>query len=175
MLIDKGCKTDSTDITLAYQHGHKEALELLMCNKNGYLASPDASTPQQLLKKLESQSQAQEVVNMENKILERLDDVRLKYEASRKQKAPTLPASFRELITLAPFWKTIGEHLKLPPGLLDTISIDNHDRERDCLRETLERWLKITDPLPTWEQLVQAVKPINQEKADSISKKHCVS
>ena len=169
VLIDKGCKTDEADVILAYEHGHKEALKLLTNNKYDSSASPSGQTLQQLLEKLETQKQEQEIFNTEKDILKAVDDL----GALQVQEAPKLSDIFRELLPLASHWKSIGEYLKLPPGLLNIISFDNHNRERDCLRETLEHWLKTTDPPPTWEQLVQAVKPIDQGKAGSLNKKHC--
>ena len=94
--------------------------------------------------------------------------------ALKTQKPLTLSVLFRALLPLASSWQAIGEHLKLPPELLNTIGIDCQYRERDCLREMLDEWLKMTEPLPMWEQLVQAVMPIDKEKAEIIRVKHCL-
>jgi hypothetical protein len=48
-----------------------------------------------------------------------------------------------------------------------------HNRERDCLREVLEEWLKEIDPPPTWEQVVHAVRQVDEGKAEEIHSKYC--
>ena len=176
MLINHGCQTTEEDIKAAFEQDHKEALDILVKNKNGYSpSSPDGVSLQQLLSTLGMEYQIQDIMNVESEILEKVDDVQAKISALKTQKPLTLSALFRELLPLATSWQTIGENLKIPSEILSTIGIDCQYRGRDCLREMLDEWLKMIEPLPTWEQLVQAVMPIDKEKAETLQVKHCLS
>lgn len=101
---------------------------------------------------------------------------------SRASATPTTPTRskeltvqnlFKEMFSLASEWQNIGSLLNLPSGLLATIKFDNPGRAKDCLREMFTEWLKIVDPRPSWEQLVEAVEVIHQSKAEEIRVKYC--
>ena len=79
---------------------------------------------------------------------------------------------FKELLPLASQWQIIGTLLNVPPEKLDCIKQD-YSRGLDSLREMVTAWLKRIDPPPTWEQLVEAVEPLDQARAEAIRSKHC--
>lgn len=79
---------------------------------------------------------------------------------------------FKELLPLQTYWKTIGTFLKIPAEDLDAIQRDNFYQQNDCLREMIKRWLRITDPAPTWEELVEAVRLIDSRRAEEIKLKY---
>ena len=54
-------------------------------------------------------------------------------------------------------WYNIGLELDIDPGTLDTIKRDN-DNSDDRFRAMLTTWLKMTEPKPTWEVLVEALQ-----------------
>lgn len=78
------------------------------------------------------------------------------------------PVLLKKLMPLASEWHNIGTLLGISEGELDAIRKENN-RERDCLREMVKAWLRIVDPEPTWEGLAEAVRVIDQKKAQDIS------
>lgn len=78
---------------------------------------------------------------------------------------------FKETITLATHWKTIGTLLCVPKHVLDRIKNDE-DGVNDRLQEMLSEWLKQTNPAPTWATLADAVEMVNSSKAKKL-RKHC--
>ena len=84
---------------------------------------------------------------------------------------PTLPNVLRELIDQDSEWQNIGVLLNIPSARLKLIK-NYYNRTRDCLREMILEWLKMNPP-PTWQQLVEAMAPINQKTAESIHSKYC--
>ncbi len=80
---------------------------------------------------------------------------------------------YRELLPLASKWNKIGILLNIKPEQLDTIKSNNPEDVEDCLLETIKGWLNGIDPRPTWEELVEAVKPFNENKAEDIRIKYC--
>ena len=78
----------------------------------------------------------------------------------------------RELLPLASQWKIIGTLLDVPQGKLDSIKYEC-SLASDCLLEMVKAWLKKIDPPPTWEQLVEAVEPLDPARAEAIRSKHC--
>ena len=64
-------------------------------------------------------------------------------------------------------WKNIGTLLEIPGGTLDRI-VRDEQFTNDCLREMLQEWLRQTNPLPTWTQIIEAVKPFNPSVADEM-------
>jgi len=86
----------------------------------------------------------------------------------------TLRCLMKELKLQASEWYNIGVFLYMPTGLLDTIKRDNQNRSMDCLQEMLKAWLETTNPLPTWELVVEAVRERSAKLADKLHKKYCV-
>jgi len=80
----------------------------------------------------------------------------------------------KELKLVASEWHNIGVFLKMSPELLQMIKRDNNNRSMDCLREMLTAWLETTDPPPTWELVVDAVRERSEKLADKLHKKYCV-
>ena len=80
---------------------------------------------------------------------------------------PKLKDAFRELLTLAAEWKTIGALLGLQPHMLARVKADE-DGVRNCLQGMLSEWLNQIDPPPTWAILVEAVEAVSQQKAQEI-------
>ena len=85
----------------------------------------------------------------------------------RADEKPILKDAFRELLTLAAEWKTIGTLLGLQPHTLARVKADE-DGVRNCLQEMLSEWLKQIDPPPTWAVLVEAVEAVSAHKAEEI-------
>ena len=54
-------------------------------------------------------------------------------------------------------WYDIGLQLRLGVGTLNAIKKDNNSTS-DCLRETLTTWLKTCPSLPTWNNIVNALR-----------------
>ena len=73
---------------------------------------------------------------------------------------------------LAFLWKNIGTFLNVHNGILNTISHNERDNAENCLREMLfTRWNQI-DPLPTWNDLADAIQPFNPRVAEEIRKRY---
>lgn len=73
-------------------------------------------------------------------------------------------------------WYNIGLGLRVPPGTLNAIRSQFRDRPDDCLRETLQEWLKQTDPNPTWSRLVEALRRDDvgeQQLAKTLEARYC--
>lgn len=60
----------------------------------------------------------------------------------------------------------------LPSGKLDVIERDKCNQQEDCLLEMISVWLRMTDPEPTWETLVDAVKHFDPQRAQEIYSKY---
>lgn len=80
---------------------------------------------------------------------------------------PKLKDAFKTLLPLAAEWFNIGVLLDFEEGILQEIE-QNERREHDRLRAMLSAWLKIEDPLPTWNDLANAVEPFDEEIAEKI-------
>ena len=69
-------------------------------------------------------------------------------------------------------WKLIGLGLRLPPSDLDAMSGD----PLECLQNSLSKWLKGIDPLPTWNALIAVLRSrvVDEEKkAQELEEKFC--
>ena len=123
----------------------------------------------------------------QGRIMEKLNEIHAipTTPAEDENNDPILPTSghtenltwgniYRELISLDIDWQNIGVLLDVPSAELNAISAD-YNRTRDCLREMIMEWLKMVDPLPTWEILVEAVELIDPETAINIHTKYCSS
>jgi len=126
-----------------------------------------------------------ELLAVQHLILETVTDIHFKtmsryrgtaskqMSRAKNEDTLTLPVLLGEFMSLylTADWQNIGALLDLPPVELSTIKHDN-SRVIDCTREMLDMWLKTTDPPPSWEQLVQAVKVMDSAKADTIQMKY---
>ena len=82
-------------------------------------------------------------------------------------KMPKLRDAFKDLLSLAHEWMTIGILLGVPKHILERIKADE-DGARNRLQAMLSEWLKQVDPEPTWASLVEAVENVDQQRAQEI-------
>lgn len=81
-----------------------------------------------------------------------------------------MEAVHKILIPIKDDWKGIGNSLHVDPGTL--LEITNiYKKSEDCLREMLREYLQKRNPLPMWQELVQAAERYNQAVANSISRR----
>jgi len=59
-------------------------------------------------------------------------------------------------------WKDIGINLGLKLPVLKRIEADNPLKNRECFRETLEKWLQM-DTTATWHKLEKAITKATQD------------
>ena len=70
-------------------------------------------------------------------------------------------------------WKVIGLGLGVPPSDLEAIS----GSPQECLQSSLTKWLKGTDPSPTWDALVAVLRSRvvgEEKKAQELEDTFCV-
>ena len=65
-------------------------------------------------------------------------------------------------------WYNLGLELKLPPGTLEAIKLENPHVSGDCLRAILYEWLKNLDPPPTWQSLSKALQSPTVEMGELV-------
>ena len=82
---------------------------------------------------------------------------------------PSLSDAFRELFPLASNWKCIGTFLEVKDHVIDGIESNKED-VTDKLRAMLSKRIKETKPL-TWDDIVDAIKPIDQRKSEDLRKR----
>ena len=73
-------------------------------------------------------------------------------------------------------WYCIGLKLKVPVDTLDSIKAQS-DNPSECLLQALKHWLKMVDPKPTWQVLVDALRSHLVEEhqlANTIEDKYCL-
>ena len=73
-------------------------------------------------------------------------------------------------------WYDIGIELKFSIGTLDTIRKNFPHAAEYCLRELCIRWLKCTEPRPTWTALTKALEsaPVGEgHLAQQLRDKYC--
>lgn len=75
------------------------------------------------------------------------------------------------LIPIAHKWKEIGESLSLSSEALDKIKIEYKCKPDQCLREMLREYLEQGASLPSWDDIVSAVKEYSSQVAKSIIKR----
>ena len=61
-------------------------------------------------------------------------------------------------------WEDIGMELGLELDVLKIITRDNTLQSIACLRETLNKWLKLNNDDTTWKTLEVALTNVNREK-----------
>ena len=63
-------------------------------------------------------------------------------------------------------WHDIGIELDLPKPELDNFREQHNNDFKECLKEMITKWLKRTNPRPTWEALIEVLKgPVIEEEA----------
>ena len=72
-------------------------------------------------------------------------------------KIPDLKDLLHALQDKAAKWSLIGIQLDLSPDQLDIIRADS-DGVVECLRGVLRKWQSKTDPRPTWNTIIQALR-----------------
>ena len=65
---------------------------------------------------------------------------------------------FKSVFDARAKWYDIGLELKMDAGSLDAIEKDNPRDVQDCLRALLRKWLRRSQPKPTWGALVEALE-----------------
>lgn len=58
----------------------------------------------------------------------------------------------------SPDWFDLGLELGINQTSLRIIGHDNHDVVKRCFTDMLSEWLKMIDPLPSWEALISALR-----------------
>ena len=69
-----------------------------------------------------------------------------------------LPKLLNLLVDATPQWFELGLQLGIDQTTLKIIERDNRDMTRRCFIEMLSEWLKMIDPLPSWEGLIAVLK-----------------
>ena len=90
-------------------------------------------------------------------------------------KLDDLSTVLEELYEARTKWYFIGLKLKVPVDTLDSIKTQS-DNPNECLLQALKHWLKMVDPKPTWQALVDALRSRLVEErqlATSIEEKYC--
>ena len=62
------------------------------------------------------------------------------------------------LVDASPEWLELGLQLGVNQTTLRIIRQDNHHSTKRCFMEMLSEWLKMIDPLPSWENLIATLK-----------------
>ena len=85
---------------------------------------------------------------------------------------PELKDAFKDLVSVATQWRTIGTLLGLSGHVLDKIKSDE-DSAHDRLLTMLSEWLKQTaDSHLSWATLADAVEVINSSKAKEMRERY---
>ena len=69
-----------------------------------------------------------------------------------------LPKLLNILVDASPEWMDLGLQLGVDQTTLRVIERDYRDMTKRCFMEMLSEWLKMIDPLPSWEELIAALK-----------------
>ena len=173
LLTERSRNTDPISINTA-QENHKKALQLSVLHEKEGSADSESDSAHDL----EPHSKIQATVAAQDKLVEKITKIQsslasLDDSASQHTDGLSLAKTFKELIPLACHWQEIGIWLNLPADVLANIGDLNCSRERGCLHEVLEEWLKEIDPPPTWEQLANATRQVEEGKAENIHSKYC--
>ena len=81
-----------------------------------------------------------------------------------------LPKLCNLLADASPEWMDLGLQLGVDQATLRIIRQDNHHVIEDCFTDMLSEWLKMIDPLPSWEGLIAALESpsVNQKDLASV-------
>ena len=63
-------------------------------------------------------------------------------------------------------WRPIGLKLGLQTCVLDMVKSSHPTESRECLRETLQKWLQLDGDSATWQTLELAITNANWEEFD---------
>lgn len=69
-----------------------------------------------------------------------------------------LPKVKNLLWDASPDWFDLGLELGIGQTTLRAIQHDNRDVTKRCFTDMLSEWLKMVDPIPSWEGLIAALK-----------------
>lgn len=69
-----------------------------------------------------------------------------------------LPQVIRAVYDARVKWYDIGLELKVDAASLDAIQEDNPRNVQNCLRDMLKKWLRRSQPKPTWGALKEALE-----------------
>ena len=76
---------------------------------------------------------------------------------------------------MASKWEDIGIQLDIDDGSLSKIKVDYPRDSGDCLREMLRTWLKKGDPAPSWNDIIEALECLGEEKlSQELKGRYCV-
>ena len=62
------------------------------------------------------------------------------------------------LVEASPEWLNLGLQLGVSHRALKIIQMENHHVVEHCFREMLAKWLQMTNPRPTWQCLIAALR-----------------
>ena len=85
--------------------------------------------------------------------------INVSYVAAEK---PRMKGLYRFLTDYCAYWRPIGLKLGLQSSVLDLIEADYHLKQRECFRETLQKWLQ-QDIHATWRKLELAITNAKRE------------
>ena len=92
----------------------------------------------------------------------------------QQKSVPTLKLLQKELYKIAKKWEDIGIQLDIDDDLLGKVKSDNHGDSKNCLREMLRIWVKNMDPQPSWTDLAEALKVLEEDEvAQRLKDKYC--
>ena len=77
-----------------------------------------------------------------------------------------LPKLLNLLADASPEWMDLGLQLGVNQTSLRVIERDHRDMTKRCFMEMLTEWLKMIDPLPSWEGLIAALKSPSVKRKD---------
>ena len=60
-------------------------------------------------------------------------------------------------------WRYFGAALKMSPLVLDDIE-EEVSQLRECYREVIRRWMRQTEPKPSWQVLVTAIREVKEDR-----------
>ena len=80
-----------------------------------------------------------------------------------------LPKLLNLLVDASPEWMDLGLQLGVDQTTLRVIERDHRDMTKRCFMEMLSEWLKMIDPLPSWETLLAALESPSVKRKDLAS------
>ena len=79
-----------------------------------------------------------------------------------------LPKLLNLLVDASPEWMDLGLQLGVNQTTLRAIRQDNHHVTKHCFTDMLSEWLKMIDPLPSWEGLFAALEQPSVGRKDLV-------